>query len=534
MQAKNLSDVALWLSQAGALGLPYPQEDLVLMRQHTNDMLQEFSGLKATVLPTTDASGRPCRLLKLHGVVPMYHQGVKYNIPLAIWLVAGYPRETPLVFVEPTPDMMINPRHPFVDASGRVVSAYIRQWDPHTSNLLDLCADTSIQFGERPPLFAKAPQSLAQPSPQRQTPPPPPLLPTDRTPAAALRNSSLADDDASLAELLHANPMMRSPTRSAHTRHGDTSGVSGSLWEGAVQNSEQQKQQHKQRWQDWAQTPPPPPPPPPDAMTTRNDSNSSEALDGEFRSAALECLTRRLQATLESCGRDSASEVDSLLRIQGRLQHNCVLLQRAVDELARERAALECGVVEMSRLGRSVDSWLAINEKQIPQGELEAAEAVVPADVLCSQGLEGQADDMAAEDTMYAVERAFQTGALDVATYVRKVRLLCNKQFYSRVVCMKVAQAQHVQRATTPRRQPLHLSQQQQQQQQGRPLGTTLPRFPGGLSFGSTNSLGGTGGDGRGPERSPWPVESARAVEMQVGDSWTGITGANPLQPDVL
>lgn len=92
------------------------------------------------------------------GTVPMYYQGVKYNIPVvgaaarwvlplvgsadvpcllssapckpapsrlcrapppqAIWLPERYPLAAPMAYVVPTPDMVIKPRHSFVDASG--------------------------------------------------------------------------------------------------------------------------------------------------------------------------------------------------------------------------------------------------------------------------------------------------------------------------------------------------------------------------------------------------------------------------------
>ena len=55
---------------------------------------------------------------------------------------------------------------------------------------------------------------------------------------------------------------------------------------------------------------------------------------------------------------------------------------------------------------------------------MDAAEAVVAADALCRQGLEAQAEDMAAEDTLYALERAFQGGLLDAPAYLKQARLL--------------------------------------------------------------------------------------------------------------
>ncbi len=55
-------------------------------------------------------------------------QGVKYNIPVSVWLPEGYPRYPPIMYVLPTPDMIIKPHHSFVDASGVVSSPYVRNW----------------------------------------------------------------------------------------------------------------------------------------------------------------------------------------------------------------------------------------------------------------------------------------------------------------------------------------------------------------------------------------------------------------------
>ena len=60
---------------------------------------------------------------------------------------------------------------------------------------MDLCHDTSIQFGERPPLFAKPPGYV---EPPRRT-----------GPGGARPQPTLDAQDADLAELFLANPMMR-------------------------------------------------------------------------------------------------------------------------------------------------------------------------------------------------------------------------------------------------------------------------------------------------------------------------------------
>ena len=45
------------------------------------------------------------------------------------------------------------------------------------------------------------------------------------------------------------------------------------------------------------------------------------------------------------------------------------------------------------------------------------------ADALCQQALEAQAQDMAVEDTLYALERSFQSGGLPADVYLKQVRL---------------------------------------------------------------------------------------------------------------
>lgn len=45
---------------------------------------------------------RPCstsHLLLAEGTVPMYYQGVKYNIPVALWLPERYPLQAPMAYV---------------------------------------------------------------------------------------------------------------------------------------------------------------------------------------------------------------------------------------------------------------------------------------------------------------------------------------------------------------------------------------------------------------------------------------------------
>lgn len=57
----------------------------------------------------------------------------------------------------------------------------------------------------------------------------------------------------------------------------------------------------------------------------------------------------------------------------------------------------------------------------IDAGEVDPDTAIVAADPLCQQALECQAEDMAIEDTLYALERALTDGHLPSDTYLKQV-----------------------------------------------------------------------------------------------------------------
>jgi ESCRT-I complex subunit TSG101 len=65
--------------------------------------------------------------LLLSGTVPVLFRGVTYNFPIACWVLYGYPREAPLVFVKPGPDMMIRMSQ-HVANDGRIYHPYLSQW----------------------------------------------------------------------------------------------------------------------------------------------------------------------------------------------------------------------------------------------------------------------------------------------------------------------------------------------------------------------------------------------------------------------
>ncbi len=69
--------------------------------------------------------------------------------------------------------------------------------------------------------------------------------------------------------------------------------------------------------------------------------------------------------------------------------------------------------------------------------DIDPDTAIVPVDELAAQALEVQAEDMALEDTLYALQKAFQGGQLDATTYLRQVCLVWSPCCtYLRQVCL--------------------------------------------------------------------------------------------------
>ena len=66
-------------------------------------------------------------------------------------------------------------------------------------------------------------------------------------------------------------------------------------------------------------------------------------------------------------------------------------------------------------------------------GDIDPDTAIVPADVLSKQALDGQAEDLAMEDTLYALEKAMQAGSLTPDVYIKQV---CHLLPFNYILCM--------------------------------------------------------------------------------------------------
>lgn len=89
-----------------------------------------------------------------------------YHIPIRIWIMDTHPQNAPICYVTPTPDMQIKVSM-FVDHTGKVYLPYLHDWQPNTSDLLELIQVMILTFGDHPPVYSKPKEQQTSPYPQQ-------------------------------------------------------------------------------------------------------------------------------------------------------------------------------------------------------------------------------------------------------------------------------------------------------------------------------------------------------------------------------
>ncbi|KAM9459397.1 uncharacterized protein ACWYII_011014 isoform 3-T3 [Salvelinus alpinus] len=97
------------------------------------------------------------KLVYLAGTIPVPHDGNTYNIPVCIWLHETHPQSQPRCYVCPSISMLINPRCPYVEASGQVLLDCLNNWKSGLANLSLLVSEMRSAFQKETPLFAMHP-----------------------------------------------------------------------------------------------------------------------------------------------------------------------------------------------------------------------------------------------------------------------------------------------------------------------------------------------------------------------------------------
>lgn len=343
--------------------------------------------------------------------------------------------------------MVVKPRHTFVDGAGLVSSSYISAWcgggsggaSGGTSNLVDLCHDASIQFGSEPPLFAKPPgwnESGSGAGGGTAT----------ATPAAPIPFPSRPAADGGGGVFQASNPIHSSPSRPSGGGGiwgGALAAMAAALGGGGGSGSGGGTAQPSSSSGGPVAHPLP-------TSTARPSTGGGGAdvvdLDAAWRAAAMAGLAARLRGALAAAAAADAASTTVDGRRRAQLAERAAQLEAGRAALVAEKGALEERVGALRGQAAALDAWLASNEPKSPGvgggPPIDPDTAVEPADALSRQALAGQAEDMAIEDALYALDRALSAGGVGAEAYLRAVRRLCARQFILRALGGRVAAAQ--------------------------------------------------------------------------------------------
>ncbi|PIN07865.1 Vacuolar sorting protein/ubiquitin receptor VPS23 [Handroanthus impetiginosus] len=307
----------------------------------------------------------------------MTYQGVTYNIPVIIWLMESYPRHAPLVFVNPTRDMIIKRPHPFVSPNGVVSIPYIHSWVFPASNLVELARNLSHFFARDPPLYSQRKPSNPSPTP-------------NLNPGYGSMNSSVGSTA--------ARPAI--PPR------------------------------------DYTPTPTPPP---------YGSGRIMEDPAEVFKKNAVNKLVESFNSDIRELRKAREGEMEGLFGAQAVLRKREEELRKGMKEMHDEKEALEQQLQMVLMNTDILEGWLRENEGKMGSNDVNSVdvdEAFEPCDVLSKQMLDCTASDLAVEDTIYALDKALQEGAIPFDQYLRNVRLLSREQFFHRATASNVRAVQ--------------------------------------------------------------------------------------------
>lgn len=374
------------LSQRGPSALPYSEDVKWLIRQHLLALSDAYPSLQPKTAIFTHNDGRSVNLLQSDGTIPMVYHQVTYNIPIIIWLMESYPRYPPLVFVNPTRDMVIKRHHSFVNPSGVVSTSYLRNWVYPSSNLVELARNLSDEFARDPPLYS---QRRPNPTP---SPSPSPSI-----------NSSIGSMGSMVPGTGAAGGSRPAiPPRMAY------------------------------------------PPSPYSSNTAASGGRIMEDPSEVYKRNAVNKLVENLHSDIVKLRKTREAEMEGLFSAQGLLRQREEELGKGLKEMLDEKEGLEQQLQMVLMNTDLLDGWLRENEEKLGKlgGNVDVDQAFEPCDGLSKQMLDCTASDLAIEDTIYALDKALQEATIPFDQYLRNVRAMSREQFFHRAMATKVRAVQ--------------------------------------------------------------------------------------------
>ncbi|CAL1595448.1 unnamed protein product [Knipowitschia caucasica] len=132
-----------------------PKEYLrTIVSQDIAAALSHFKTLKPVMQKYVYNDGVTKDLMCLSGTISTIFNDNTYNIPVSVWLEESYPQSCPIVYIDPTKEMMIIKQR-FISSNGEVLLPYLEEWKQGECDLLGLLQVMAAMFGDCPPVCMK-------------------------------------------------------------------------------------------------------------------------------------------------------------------------------------------------------------------------------------------------------------------------------------------------------------------------------------------------------------------------------------------
>ncbi|XP_078427748.1 protein ELC-like [Wolffia australiana] len=185
-----------------------------------------------------------------------------------------------------------------------------------------------------------------------------------------------------------------------------------------------------------------PNPPPPSDPTPPRIRRPTEDPAEVYRRNAVAKLLETIHGDIAALRKSREQEVEDLFSKQAALRRRAEELAAGLREMQEEKEGLEqmlqIGVINSDLLG----DWVGENLDKVKGDGGSVDEVFEPCDALSRQLVECTAADMAAEDTLYSLDKAVQEGVIPFDAYLKNVRALSREQFFHRAMAMKVRASQ--------------------------------------------------------------------------------------------
>lgn len=363
--------------------------------------LAEFKDLIPDIEIFTFPDGTRKTAFRLRGTIPVFYKGVRYNIPISVYLWDTHPYYAPICYVNPTSTMVIRESE-HVTKQGRIFLPYLNEWRFPGYDLNGLLQVMAMVFQEKCPVFAKSSSSNITPT------------------ASSAAAKPIANYPVPYPSV---NPSMPTPYPTTVLSFSSQTPYPANTQFGSTPYSQSSVP---------TRTPPPIQAPP-------FSTQSTGTLEPEhIRRSIITALEDKLKMRLREKMGTSHAEMASIRETHSELQAGQRNIRRMIEELEKQQKFLESYIfAHQDKKTELVRTLEECGDGKNASQTADIDNAIDAATPLHRQILNNYAQDLACDDAIYALGQALKENKISVQEYLRFVRDVSRKQFIYRATMQK-------------------------------------------------------------------------------------------------